>query len=679
MSYKRWTYMTLDKDLAGELSAECGLDPLLCLLLTGRGITEPDEAMDFLVGNELSSDPFSYTDMDLAVERIQRAVDEGESIAVYGDYDADGITATVLLYSYLQSKGARVQYRLPQREGEGYGLHSESIDELAKDGVQLIITVDNGVSAIDEIDYAKELGIDVVVTDHHQPPETLPAAVAVVDPHRKDCTGDFKYLAGVGVAFQLVCALEGDPDRMLLEYGDLVALGTLADVMPLCGDNRILVRRGLQCINRPNCRLGLRRLREVGGNEKEMTASSVSFMIAPRINAAGRMGDPHKAAQLLLCENEEEATALATEIHQMNNERQATEAEIMKELLATVEAEEDMLSNRVLVVWGKSWHHGVLGIVAARLMERYGKPCVVLSVDDGIARGSGRSLKGFSLYDALHACSDCLLGYGGHEQAAGLTMEESRLEEFREAINRYAAQAAVCMPVAELSLDCRLRPGQINTDMLSALAALEPVGAGNPKPLFGLMRMQLERVEPLGGGKHLRLTLMRDGHRITAMKFSTTPEEFPYTVGETVDLAVMLDRNEFRGMVSVSIIVKDIRHSKLPQEELLSAIEEHDKALRRELTADTALRCPEREVLARVYRFIKQAPYSGPLETLCYRLRNEAVSCTDILFSCRILREAGLIAWHNEGDTVSAVVLETTGKTDLNQTPLARYLAQREE
>ncbi|MBR2406138.1 MAG: single-stranded-DNA-specific exonuclease RecJ [Clostridia bacterium] len=676
MSYKRWTYTQLDKELAGELSAECGLDPLLCLMLTGRGITDAQAAMEFLVGNELMSDPFSYTDMDAAVERIQRAVDEGESIAVYGDYDADGVTATVLLYSYLRSKGARVQYRLPLREGEGYGLHCGSIDELSQDGVQLIITVDNGISAVEEVDYAASCGIDVVVTDHHQPPEELPRAVAVVDPHRKDCTGDFKDLAGVGVAFQLVCALEGDPDRVLEEYGDLVALGTLADVMPLHGDNRVLVRRGLQRINRSDCRLGLRRLREFGGTEKALNASGVAFTLAPRINAAGRMGDPHKAAALLLSESEEEATALANEIHLLNNDRQTTEAQILKELLQSLQHNDDILSQRILVVWGKRWHQGVLGIIAARLMERFGKPCIVLSVDDGIARGSGRSIKGFSLYEALHACESCLLGYGGHEQAAGLTIEEARIPEFCRLINDYAKQIAPTMPVAELNLDCRLRPGQITPDMLAVLSALEPVGAGNPRPIFGLVRMKLERVDAVGGGKHLRLTLSRDGNTITAMKFSTTPEEFSYGVGEIVDLAVILDRSDYRGQVGVTIVVRDIRHTDLPQEELLEALATCENVLRREMREDVVM--PTRDSLARVYRYLKQRPFYGPQEVLCYRLKTETVSCVDVLLACRILREAGLIEWHNEGDNVSIAVRETSGKADLNETETARFLLAKE-
>ncbi len=675
MAYKRWTYAQLDKELAAQLSEECGLDPFLCLLLTGRGMDTPDLAMDYLAGNELFCDPFDYVDMDTATDRIQRAIDEGESIAVYGDYDADGITATVLLYSYLRSRGARVIYRLPQRDGEGYGLHHQAIDELLREGVQLIITVDNGISAVDEVAYATECGMDVVVTDHHQPPERLPSAVAVVNPHRGDCPSEFKDLAGVGVAFQLVCALEGDTDRILEDYGDLVALGTLADVMPLRGDNRVLVRRGLEVLNRKDARLGLCRLREVGGVARQLDAKGVAFTIAPRINAAGRMGDPYKAAELLLSENEEEATALASEIHQLNSERQSTELHILDELTERLHHDESMLSQRVLVVWGEHWHQGVLGIIAARLLERYGKPCLVLSVENGIARGSGRSLPGFSLYNALHACEDCLLGYGGHEQAAGLTVEATRLEEFSQRINDYAAQVAYRMPVAELQLDCRLRPGQLNPTMLDVLSAMEPVGAGNPRPLFGLTHMVLQRIEPVGGGKHLRLTLMRDEARVTAMKFSTPPERFPYRVGDVVDLAVALDRNEYRGNVSVSIVVRDIRYTALPQEGLIAAWSAYECVVRKE-SADNVV-MPTRERLAQVYRFIRQHPFTGPVDALCFQLCASEIPCIDVLLACRILSEAELIEWHNEGDTVSVSVRETVGKSDLSKTPTACYLNQQ--
>ncbi len=668
MSYKRWQFSQLNKEIAGELAEVCGLDPLLCLLMTGRGITDADTAMDFLMSDELVSDAFSFADMDIAAERVGRAIEDGESIAVYGDYDADGVTATVLLYSYLRYRGAQVCYRLPRRD-EGYGLHCSSIDELAKNGVQLIITVDNGISAAEEIEYAAELDIDVVVTDHHQPPENLPAAVAVVDPHRKDCPSEFKEFSGVGMAFWLVCALEGDPDWALEQYADLVALGTLADVMPLHHDNRILVRRGLQQLN-AGTNLGLRKLREVAGAaQRPLTATSVAFTLAPRINAAGRMGDPLQALALLLCRDEEQAVALAAAVGELNTCRQQTETEIMQTLQEQIDANPTRLADRVLVFCGEGWHHGVLGILAARMQERFGKPCIILSSENGIAHGSGRSLSGFSLYDALCACDLCLLGYGGHELAAGLTLETQRVDEFRQAINAYAATKE--MPTTALSLECRLNPSQITPALVNCLSALEPFGAGNPVPVFALCNLKLERIEAVGGGKHLRLTFSREAARITAMKFSTTPEEFPFMVGDILNIAVTLETSQFRGVDSVTIQIKDVRHANSDQEVLLDALQQRDTVLRQEATTACM---PSREDTVHVYRLLQHGAFCGPIDVLCHTLEQRGVTPKSTLLSLQILSEAALINFKNEGHRVLAEVCEVSQKTDLTQTKTAQFL-----
>ena len=677
MGCKRWSFLQVDKELAGDLLTECGLDPLLCLLMTGRGIKSAEEAMEFLVSNELQSDPFLFADMDIAVERIQRAVDRGEKILIYGDYDVDGITSTVLLYSYLRDKGAYVSYRLPRRDVEGYGLHDDAVEEIAAQGVNLIITVDNGISAIEEIALASERGMDVVVIDHHQPQEQLPCAVAVVDPHRRDCPSEFKDFAGVGMTFFLVCALEGDAEWVLREYGDFVALGTLADVMPLRQDNRIFVRRGLQNINAQK-RIGIRALRrQIGVDSVNQTSTSVTFTLVPRLNAAGRMGDPVTAASLLLCENEETAESLAGEICELNGKRQQTEAAILTPLMAQLAADPARTAERVLVVWGEGWHHGVLGILAARLQERYGRPCIVLSVENGIAHGSGRSLKGFSLFEALCACDACLLGYGGHELAAGVTLEASRLEEFRAAINRYAAETVKEMPTAEVRMDCRLKPDQIKAELLNVLSALEPFGAGNPQPLFGLYRMTLERIEPVGGGKHLRLTFVRDSVRVTAMQFSATLDKFPFAVGDILNLSVSLDRNEFRGTVSVSVVIRDMRYASLDQEEILHTLRVHDAILRRDFAELDSVR-PNRDAAVAVYRALKAKPFCGTAETLTHRLGQPPYTGLDVLVSLDMLREAGLIDWYDHGNTVFAAVRPVEGKSDLFSTATAKYLQERE-
>lgn len=677
MSIKRWVSLPLDKDAAAQLSEDCGAHPFLALLLNTRGITSAEDAAEFLYGTELNEDPFSLADMDLAVERVQRAIDGGERIAVFGDYDADGVTATVLLYSYLSSRGADVFYQLPEREGDGYGLHRPTIDRLAEEGARLIITVDNGIAAVDEVDYAREKGIDVVVTDHHQPQEVLPRAVAVVDPHRADCESAFKEYAGVGVAFLLACALEGDMDTVLEEYADLVALGTLADVVSLSGANRVLVRRGLECINHRE-RPGLRALAEAAGaGGKTLTATGTVFTLAPRINASGRMASPEYAARLLLCQSDEEAAALAEQVQALNVERQSVEAAILAEILGKLEKEPERLLDRVLVVEGKNWHPGVVGIIAARLLERFGKPCIVLSVrEDGMARGSGRSIRGFSLFEALTACSDVLTAFGGHELAAGASLKAEDIPRLRERINAYAAQRFAFMPVPELTIDIRLRPSQVSVDKLPLLEALEPCGAGNPAPVFALMHMQLDAISPIGGGKHLRLSVSRDGTRLTVMRFRQTADAFPVACGTRLNLAVSMERNEYNGMVSVSLIAKDIRIDGADQEQLVEGMQLYEKLMRGEpLTAhEVRLLLPSREETAALYRYLRQHPrFTGTLEQLAFAAP-EAGGPARVRVSLEALGQAQLLETADDGEFLSVRLLPVQGKADLQATPVMRRL-----
>lgn len=681
MSFKRWILPPLDKDKAAALAEECEIHPFLALMLHLRGIDSAEEAVEYVVGNDLDDDPYAFADMDAAVERIQRALDSGEKIAVYGDYDCDGVTSTALLYDYLKKQGADVCYYIPEREGEGYGMHCSSVDTLSERGVNLIITVDNGIAAVEEVAYAAQKGMDVVVTDHHMPPDTLPRAVAVVDPHRADCASRCKDYAGVGVAFKLICALEGDADTVAEEYGDLVALGTLADVMPLTGENRKLVRIGLRRITE-GARPGIKCLAQVAGTwGKEASATSVAFTLAPRINAAGRMGSPEAAARLLMAQTEEEAEPLAQAVHQANIDRKTVEAAIQQEVWERFRACPSLLQDRVLVVEGENWHPGVIGIIAARILEQTGKPCLILSVGDGAegrtAKGSGRSLRGFSLYEALAACSDMLDRFGGHELAAGVGLRADRIEEFRRRINQYAAEKFPSMPAPELRLDCRLRPSQIDLEKLSLLTALEPCGAGNPAPLFGLYRMRLDNITPVGAGKHLRLSLSRDGVRVSAVKFQTAPENFPVECGELLNLAVTLERNEYKGTVQPSVIIRDLRYADTDQEEILEALRCADSLRRGDpMTPDQAReRLPDREGLATVYRFVRsREDWKGTLEQFVHQVKTPALGGVRIRVALEVLEEAGLISLEEDGDTLWLRVLPAQGKADLNQTPVMRRL-----
>ncbi len=680
MAFKRWVMADLDKERAAQLSEECGLHPFLALLLTLRGVEDIAGAETFLLGGGEGEDPFAFADMDAAAERIRLAIDRGERIAVFGDYDADGVTSTALLYSYLREQGADVFYRVPKREGEGegYGLRPETVDVLAAGGAKLIVTVDNGVTAIEAVERATALGIDVVVTDHHQPKETLPAAVAVVDPHRADCGSTFKDYAGVGVAFKLVCAMEGDADAPLEKYADLVAVGTLADVMPLTGENRALVRAGLRLLGQGG-RVGLRALAEAAGVAgRTPNSGSLLYSVIPRLNAAGRMGSPDAAARLLLTDDTAEATTLAAEVQAMNVRRQEVEADILKEVTAFLHAHPERLCDRVLVVEGRGWHAGVVGIIAARLLERYGKPSIVLSISEqdgaSVAHGSGRSVHGFSLFDALTDVSELLSTFGGHELAAGLSLPADRVEALRRRLNDYAAAHFPEMPVPELRLDCKLRPSQIDVEKLQLIAALEPFGAGNPSPVFRLSDMRLENITPVGGGKHLRLSLSRDGAMVSAMKFQTPPEAFPVACGARLDLAVTIERNEFRGVVSPSLVVRDVRFSDTDQDALLHDLAVAD-ALKRHEPSDEAAACtPDRAALAAVYRLFRASgSWQGNVEQLHSAVGGN-VRFAALLLAVEVLREAGLIAVQDDGDCLRVSVPPADGKTDLNQTPLMRFL-----
>lgn len=680
MRIKRWQISPLDKNIAAELAEACELHPFLSLMLTARGVSSPEEAMSFLTGQEEEMDPYSFADMEKAVERIRSALDAHERILVFGDYDVDGITATILVYTYLRSRGADVTYRIPLRQ-DGYGMHTADIQLAAQDGVDLIITVDTGISlSAEELAVASEAGIDIVVTDHHQPPAELPQTVAVVDPHRLDCESGCLDFAGVGVAFMLLCALQGDGETILSQYGDLLTLGTLADAMSLRGFNRDLMRRGLVLLNQSR-RPGIVALRRIAGcDSSDMTATTVNFTLVPRLNAAGRMGDPDLAVRLLLAEDDTEATALAEQLQTINAQRQRVGSDMLHQMHACIEQDSSLLYDRVMVIAGEGWHHGVLGIAAARLAETYSKPVVALSIgEDGVAHGSCRGPAGFSLYDALEDCADLLLAYGGHEQAAGVSLAATDIPQFISRINAYAARVCPQMPIADLPISVRLRPDQIDLEKLALLDILEPFGNGNPVPYFGLFNMRLDNVSALGNGSHTRLSLSRDNIRLNAVRFQMSPEEFPVPCGSLVNCIVTLDRNEYRGNTSVSIRIKDISYADADREQLLQDMITFDAIRRREMRPSDAL--PTREQLAKIYSLIHRCDtWTGTLEQFQYAVsraggdEGEKISGLRLLVALELWQQAGLLTYRDRGELVTVQLQPINGKADLTATPLWQYL-----
>lgn len=633
---KRWIIPKTSKDLVKELAAECDIDQFLALIAVARGYTDPVELDAFLSCDDPLDSPYMLADMDKAVAAIRAALDEQKLIAVYGDYDCDGVTATALLYTYLVSIGANVVCYIPNRADEGYGMNCDSVDKLDGMGVGLIITVDNGINAVEEIAAANERGITVVVTDHHMPAGELPAAAAVVDPHRKDCPSEFKELSGVGVAFKLVAALEdAAPEELFSRFADITALGTVADVMPLKGENRVIVREGLLCINNTD-RPGLAALIDVAGmSEKQLGAGNLAFNLAPRINAAGRMGDAMRAVKLLCAEDYSAARLIAEELNNENADRQQREGEIEKQAIAIIERDR-LFYDRVIVVCGSGWHKGIVGIAASRLVERYGKPVIVLSEEDGIAVGSGRSIDGFSLFDAISSTEDILHKFGGHELAAGMTIACDDIPEFRSRINEYARKKELCVP--SVTLDCKLNPAALSLEMGELISSLEPFGKGNQNPLFGIYSLKIERISPIGNGKHLRLILTRESSVIQALCFGKTPDSFHYEAGDTVDIAVNLDVGEYRGEKNLSVIVREIRPSGESEADIETTFAYEDFYAGVRLREPASIR-PNRDEIGMVYRCIT-APINK--ELLLNKLTGRLVRGKTMI-ACDVLCELGLI------------------------------------
>lgn len=674
MILRKWEVRPLDKERAAAFAQTHGVPFFLAMLMNIRGLDDAAHLREFLGEGEPLSDPFLLKDMDKAAARITRAVDNMEKIAVYGDYDADGVTSTAMLYSYLETRGADVIFYIPQREGEGYGMNIGAVEYLKEQGVSLIVTVDNGISSVQEVARANELGIDVVVTDHHRPQEILPDAVAVVDAYRPDDTSPYKHFSGVGIAFKLLMALEdgaGDVEDLLEAYSDLAAIGTIGDIVPLTGENRTLIRAGLERLSQSD-RPGVQALLENAGIAgKALTSTNVAFTLVPRINATGRMGAPERAVRLLISGYEEEAEVLSEEICADNEERRRVEAEIAEAAFADIEAK-GYMKDRVVVVDGENWHHGVIGIVASRVTERCGKPCMIISRGETEAKGSGRSIEGFSLFEAICACGDLLIKFGGHPMAAGITLKPENIEAFRRRINQYAAEHFPQMPTQTVTLDCKLNPAALSVSMAQSLTQLEPFGNGNPQPVFGLFNMELSNVTPVGGGGHLRLTLEKNGAVITAMRFNTKPEELPYHIGDKIDLAVQLEAREFRGQPSLTVIVRDMKFAAFNTEKNIASLASFEKWQRGEvLSAEDKNRLyPDRACLAAIYRALRTV---NGKETDQVRFVSQfGKDMTLGLFKTALLvfEERGLVHSEIADDTFTATLIETSGKTDITRSPV---------
>lgn len=563
-----WEIRQQPAEALRRLQESLGLNPLLARVLASRGMTEPADVESFLQAHLANfSDPSHLADMDKAVERLLAALQKREKICVYGDYDVDGITATVLLVRFFKWLGHDAEYCIPNRISDGYGLKRSAIERIARNGTQLLITVDNGIASLDEVAYANSLGMDVIVTDHHQPGPQLPPAVAVVNPNRTDTGQAPNPLAGVGVAFKLLHALrrhldvdKTEANRFLVSMLDLVALGTVADIVPLVGDNRIFVKHGLRQIQHTD-KVGLQALLEnATGRDMVVSPNSISYYLAPRLNAAGRHDQAALCAELLLTDDRDRARALTRQINNLNEERRTIENDILESCLAYIEKNLVMDKQNVIVIEGEGWHIGVVGIVASRLLERFYKPAIVLVVERDMARGSGRSIAGFDLYKALSTCQELLIEYGGHKMAVGLTLPAKNVPLLREALNKYAASAmGDVVQTPHINIDAEVFAEELTLENVAALSQIEPYGTSNPQPIFFMRGVSLLEPHKVVGKDHLKLLLCKDGISFGGIGFSLAscyPELTDFS--RTFDIAFTPVINDWRGNRNVEMEIKDI-------------------------------------------------------------------------------------------------------------------------
>lgn len=678
MKYEQWNISATSEAAIGALM-DAGYPYLVSSVLVSRGVENAEQAAVALERERtLTYSPFLMRDMDKAVARIQTALTGGEKLAVFGDYDVDGITATCLLTDYLRSRGGDVVLHIPGRFDEGYGLSNEAIRALAEQGVTLIVTVDCGITGVGETDYANSLGVDMVITDHHECKDTLPAAVAVIDPHRSDCNYPFKHLAGVGVALKLVLALGGNgrEDALFARYCTLAAIGTIADVMRMEGENRAIVSRGLEMIDHSDF-IGLHALlREAGLAGKPITSIHIGFVLAPRINAAGRMGRAALAAELLLTADEAGAERMARELCELNRERQAVEQEIYAKAAEQMERLPPD-EKYALVLSSEDWHQGVVGIVASRLSEKYSCPSFMIHLSDGMGKGSCRSYGGFNLFSALEACSDLLVSFGGHELAAGFTIEEANIPAFRKKMNKYVREhTGKAIPVSSLAIDAELtRPALVTLDEVEQLSALEPFGAGNDRPVFCLRGALLESVQSVGQNRHLKLRLQKGHTSFEGIFFSIAAGAAHVAAGDRVDAAFYLQINEFRGSRGVQLQLLDLRPSRAPgpREAELLALRDALLAGDPVSSRDAARLLPSREQFVRAWRILErdaaEGALSGPELPLLRRIAAELSGTECFLRSAvclDVFSERGLLTAERAGDIVTLRLTSDGKKVELD-------------
>ena len=700
-----------------EISAALDINPVIANLLHARGYNTVESAKKFIyMESEVLTDPYKMADMRPAVERIAAAIKNREKITIYGDYDVDGVTSVCTLYLYLKSYGADVDYYIPNRIGEGYGVSVSALESLAKAGTKLVITVDTGITADAEVAFAKTLGLDFVITDHHECRQVLPEACAVVNPHRPDCPSLFKELAGVGVVFKVLCACEekfsGKSSAeaalsVVSQYGDLVAIGTIADVMPIKEENRLIVSYGLSIIEK-SPRLGVRALIDASSGKNDLqriankrkntkiTSGYIGYTLAPRINAAGRIRSAQVAVELFLSPSYEEAYAIAIELCEANKERQNEENRIIEEAYRMIESRGyDKMP--VIVLDADNWHHGVIGIVSSRITEKYAKPSILVSfegndentpVEEAVGKGSGRSIKGMNLVDALCYCKDELVKFGGHELAAGLSVTRDKIDSFRKKINEYAEKTLSeedMIPCVEADLEISSEEADI--DLADGLRILEPYGVGNPIPSFVIRNLTLTELSPVSEGKHTRLGFTDNSRSLAGMFFSHRPEMLGLYVGDSVDVLFNIDVNEWKGRRNVQLIVRDIKQSESKQNAVKLEEERFLDIWNGAKFSPEENVLPTRDDFAAVYRMIVASVRCGfdtlSVRDIVYRLsqtrEGTGIGYVKLLIIIKVMQELNLMGiTETDNETYRFSIQYKSSKTELDKSHLLRRLRSQQ-
>ncbi|MBQ3022204.1 MAG: single-stranded-DNA-specific exonuclease RecJ [Clostridia bacterium] len=644
MLEKKWVFLDENTSEAqAQAYAELFDIPLIVAkVLINRGFTDAAEAKKFLDKNsDTLYSPDLLCDMDKAVKRIHEAIEKKENVVVYGDYDVDGITSTALLVSFLRSHGVDAKAYIPDRQNEGYGINKSAVKKIVDDGATLLISVDTGITAFEETVYAKELGLDVIITDHHECKQELPEAIAVINPKRMDCSYPFKDLAGVGVAFKLVCAASDKSENELLsQYADMVALGTIADVVSLKDENRIIAARGIEKLSKnPNTGLAAV-ISTLGLRQKWNNCSVVSYSIAPRLNAAGRMSNAMIAVDLLLTKDPVEAQDLAIRLDNENKNRQSEEKIIFDEAVEMIN-EVDLADKKVLVLAKRNWHHGIIGVVASRICERYNKTCILISIEDEWCKSSGRSVEGLNLFDALGNCADILEKFGGHAYAAGFSIKEEYIGELDRRLNEFANSCNFEEKVPEILIDSKITVKDITAPIIRKTEVLAPYGAGNKVPIFALMNAKIVDIKTLSEGKHCRILAESEGKIVEAIAFGAGSMAREYFVGDFVDLAGELNINLYNGQIRLQIIINSIRISYKEKSDVF----------------------PDRSDFTDIYRYLRQrGPVSEEISNLTGIITEHLgrrIMRDKLINVLSVFKDLGILNFNKLGDVVQITLCET--------------------